>query len=130
TSLEVEEDKAAGKIRLKDRRGTTPENLARRRLDVGIGTFFSNFVMFFVIVTTAFTLHGHGHAHPKTSGEIARALEPLAGRFSELLYAAGLIGVGLLAIPSLSGSAAYAFAETFGWKQGLDRRLRGAKPFY
>jgi Mn2+/Fe2+ NRAMP family transporter len=129
-SLEVEEDKAAGKKLLKDRRGTTREDLKRRRVDVGIGTFFSNFVMFFVIVTTAFTLHGHGHEHPKTSSEIARALEPLAGRFSELLYAVGLIGVGLLAIPSLSGSAAYAFAETFGWKQGLDRNLRGAKPFY
>jgi Mn2+/Fe2+ NRAMP family transporter len=129
-SLEVEEEKAAGRTRVRDRRGTTPGDLARRRLDVGIGTFFSNFVMFFVIVTTAFTLHGHGHAHPKTSREIAQALEPLAGRFSELLYAVGLIGVGLLAIPSLSGSAAYAFAETFGWKQGLDRNLRGAKPFY
>jgi Mn2+/Fe2+ NRAMP family transporter len=129
-SLEVEEEKAAGRTSLKDRRGTTPEDLARRRLDVGIGTFFSNFVMFFVIVTTAFTLHAHGHAHPKTSREIARALEPLAGRFAELLYTVGLIGVGLLAIPSLSGSAAYAFAETFGWKQGLDQRLRGAKPFY
>ncbi|HKD20050.1 MAG TPA: divalent metal cation transporter [Thermoanaerobaculia bacterium] len=129
-SLEVEEEKAEGKRRLQDRRGATPQELAHRRLDVGIGTFFSNFVMFFVILTTAFTLHGHGHAHPKTSREIARALEPLAGRFSELLYAVGLIGVGLLAIPSLSGSAAYAFAETFGWKQGLDQRLRGAKPFY
>ena len=129
-SLEVEEEKAEGKIQLKDRQGTTPRDLARRRLDVGIGTFFSNFVMFFVIVTTAFTLHGHGHAHPKTSGEIARALEPLAGRFSELLYAVGLIGVGLLAIPSLSASAAYAFAETFGWNEGLDERLPRAKPFY
>ena len=129
-SLEVEEEKAEGKTRLEDRRGTSREDLARRRLDVGIGTFFSNFVMFFVIVTTAFTLHTHGHAQPKTSSEIARALEPLAGRFSALLYTAGLIGVGLLAIPSLSGSAAYAFAETFGWKEGLDERLRGAKPFY
>jgi Mn2+/Fe2+ NRAMP family transporter len=129
-SLEIEEEKVAGKTRLEDRRGTTPQELARRRLDVGIGTFFSNFVMFFVIVTTTFTLHAYGNTHPKTSSEIARALEPLAGRFAELLYTVGLIGVGLLAIPSLSGSAAYAFAETFGWKQGLDQRLRRAKPFY
>ena len=73
--------------------------------------------MFFVIVTTAFTLHAHGITQPRSSLEIARALEPLAGRFAQVLYATGLVGVGLLAIPTLSGSAAYAFAETFGWKQ-------------
>ena len=129
-SLEVEEEKAAGHRRLEQRRGTTPGDLWKRRVDVGVGTFFSNFVMFFVIVTTAFTLHRHGVTHPKSSLEIARALEPLAGRFAELLYALGLVGVGLLAIPTLSGSAAYAIAETFGWKQGLDRGFRGARPFY
>ncbi len=129
-SLEVEEEKTAGHTRVEERRGTTRRDLARRWLDVGVGTFFSNFVMFFVIVTTAFTLHRHGITHPTSSLEIARALEPLAGRFAELLYAVGLIGVGLLAIPTLSGSAAYAFAETFGWRQGLDRRFRGARAFY
>jgi NRAMP (natural resistance-associated macrophage protein)-like metal ion transporter len=129
-SLEVEEEKAAGRRRLSQRQGTTETDLRWRRLDVGIGTFFSNFVMFFVIVTTAFTLNRHGLTHPQTSLEIARALEPLAGRLAEFLYAAGLIGVGLLAIPTLSGSAAYAFAETFGWEQGLDRGFRHARPFY
>ena len=129
-SLEVEEEKAAGHTRLKERQGTTDVALTRRWLDVGVGTFFSNFVMFFVIVTTAFTLNRHGLTHPRSSLEIARALEPLAGRFAELLYAVGLIGVGLLAIPTLTGSAAYAFAETFGWRQGLDRGFRGARAFY
>ena len=129
-SLEVEEEKAAGQTRVEERRGTTPVEVTRRWLDVGVGTFFSNFVMFFVIVTTAFTLNRHGVTHPRSSLEIARALEPLAGRFAELLYAVGLIGVGLLAIPTLSGSAAYAFAETFGWRQGLDRGFRGARSFY
>ena len=129
-SLEVEEEKAAGHRRVEDRRGTTRRALMQRWLDVGVGTFFSNFVMFFVIVTTAFTLNRHGITHPTSSVEIARALEPLAGRFAELLYAVGLIGVGLLAIPTLTGSAAYAFAETFGWRQGLDRGFRGARAFY
>jgi NRAMP (natural resistance-associated macrophage protein)-like metal ion transporter len=129
-SQEVEEEKAAGLKRVEERRGTTSEALSRRRWDVGIGTFFSNFVMFFVIVATALTLHRHGVTHPKTSADIARALEPVAGKFTELLYALGLIGVGLLAIPTLSGSAAYAFAETFGWRQGLDRSFKGARAFY
>jgi len=126
----VEEEKAAGHVRVQDRRGTTRRAIERRWYDVGAGALVSNFVMFFVIVTTAFTLHRAGPLHPTTSLEIARALEPLAGRFAAVLYAAGLIGVGLLAIPTLSGSAAYALAETFGWRQGLDRGFRGARPFY
>jgi NRAMP (natural resistance-associated macrophage protein)-like metal ion transporter len=129
-SQEVEEEKAIGRKRLADRKGATPQELAERRLDVGIGTFFSNIVMFFIILTTALTLHRRGLTHLQTSREVAQALRPLAGRFAETLYTVGLIGVGLLAIPTLAGSAAYAFAETFGWKQGLDRRVRGARPFY
>jgi Mn2+/Fe2+ NRAMP family transporter len=129
-SLEVEEEKAAGNRRVAQRRGTTPAALRWRWLDVGVGTLFSNVVMFFVIVSTAYTLHRHGVTHPNSSADIARALEPLAGRFAKILYASGLVGVGLLAIPTLSGSAAYAFAETFGWKQGLDERFRRARAFY
>ena len=129
-SLEVEEEKAAGHSRVEERRGTSARALERRWTDVATGAFFSNFVMFFVIVTTAFTLHRVGPTHPTTSLQIARALEPMAGRFAEVLYCAGLVGVGLLAIPTLSGSAAYALAETFGWRQGLDRGFRGARAFY
>jgi NRAMP (natural resistance-associated macrophage protein)-like metal ion transporter len=129
-SEEVEEEKAMGRRMLRSRLGATSREIADRNLDVGVGTFFSNFVMFFIILTTALTLHRHGVTHPESSREVAEALRPLAGRFAELLYTTGLIGVGLLAIPTLTGSAAYAFAETFGWRQGLDRRLASARAFY
>jgi Mn2+/Fe2+ NRAMP family transporter len=129
-SQEVEEEKAMGRRMLRSRIGATTREIADRKLDVGTGTFFSNFVMFFIILTTALTLHRHGVTRVETSRQVADALRPLAGRFAELLYTAGLIGVGLLAIPTLSGSAAYAFAETFGWRQGLDKKLRGARAFY
>lgn len=129
-SEEVEEEKAMGKLMLRSRLGATSREITDRKLDVGVGTFFSNFVMFFIILTTALTLHRHGITHPESSRDVAEALRPLAGRFAELLYTVGLIGVGLLAIPTLAGSAAYAFAETFGWKQGLDKKLTGARYFY
>jgi Mn2+/Fe2+ NRAMP family transporter len=97
---------------------------------VGTGTFFSNFVMYFIILTAAATLHRHGMTRIDTSRQAAEALRPLAGTFAYFLYAAGLIGVGLLAVPTLSGSAAYALAETFNWRQGLDEKLTGAPAFY
>ena len=79
---------------------------------------------------TALTLHRHGLTNIETSRQAAEALVPLAGRFAALLYTVGIIGVGLLAIPTLSGSAAYAFAETFRWRRGLDLRFRRARYFY
>ncbi len=127
---EVEEEKAMGRRMLVTRQGATGKELADRRIDVGVGTFFSNIVMFFIILTTALTLHKHGITNIESSKQAAEALRPLAGRFAALLYTVGLIGVGLLAIPTLSGSAAYAFAETFRWKSGLDRKLRQARSFY
>ena len=130
SSQEVEEEKAMGRRMLRSRLGATSRELTDRRIDVGVGTFFSNVVMFFIILTTALTLHRHGMTRIESSREVAEALRPLAGRFAELLYTIGLVGVGLLAIPTLSGSAAYAFAETFGWRQGLDRKLGGARYFY
>ena len=129
-SQEVEEDKALGRRILIRRPDAPPLLLAERRLDVGVGTFFSNLVMFFIILATALTLHRNGITNPQTSRDVAEALRPLAGRFAELLYTLGIVGVGLLAIPTLAGSSAYAFAETFGWRQGLDRKLRGARYFY
>jgi NRAMP (natural resistance-associated macrophage protein)-like metal ion transporter len=129
-SQEVEEEKAMGLRALPQRKGATPHEIADRALDVGVGTGFSNLVMFFIILTTALTLNRHGLTNIETSRQVAEALRPFAGRFTEVLYTAGLVGVGLLAIPTLSGSAAYAFAETFGWRQGLDQRLRGARYFY
>jgi NRAMP (natural resistance-associated macrophage protein)-like metal ion transporter len=129
-SQEVEEEKGVGETLLADRQGATQRELKNRRLDVGIGTFFSNMVMFFIILTTALTLHRHGVTNPQTSREVAEALRPFGGRFTQILYTIGLLGVGFLAIPTLCGSAAYAFAETFRWKQGLDRSLKGARYFY
>lgn len=129
-SEEVEEEKEHGKKTAASRRGATPKELVDRRLDVGVGTFFSNLVMFFIILTTAVTLHRHGVTNIETSRQAAEALRPLAGKFAATLFTLGVVGVGLLAIPTLAGSAAYAFAETFGWKQGLDRKLAGARRFY
>jgi NRAMP (natural resistance-associated macrophage protein)-like metal ion transporter len=130
SSQEVEHEKAMGRRMVRQREGATKREIIDRKLDVGIGTFFSNFVMYFIILTTALTLHAHGIKDIDTSKQAAEALKPLAGSIAYTLYTVGLIGVGLLAIPTLTGSAAYAFAETFKWRQGLDERFRGARYFY
>jgi Mn2+/Fe2+ NRAMP family transporter len=127
---EVEEEKAMGRRMLADRLGATRRELGLRELDVGVGTFFSNIVMYFIILATALTLHRHGITNIETSRQAAEALRPLAGVFASTLYTLGVIGVGMLAIPTLTGSAAYAFAETFSWREGLDEPFRGAIPFY
>jgi len=129
-SQEVEEEKAMGRRMLVQRQGASPREIIDRKLDVGTGTFFSNFVMYFIILAAAVTLHTHGVTKIETSKQAAEALKPLAGSLAYFLYTAGLIGVGLLAIPTLAGSSAYAFAETFKWKEGLDKRFAGARPFY
>ena len=85
--------------------------------------------MYFIILTTALTLHKSGQ-QIETSRQAAEALRPLAGNFAAVLFTLGVIGTGLLAIPTLAGSAAYAFAETFGWRQGLDERFGRAHAFY
>ncbi len=130
TSEEVEEEKSMGRRTVSERRGASTTEIANRKIDVGVGTFFSNLVMFFIMLTTALTLHSHGITAPQTSREVALALRPLAGRFATLLYTVGLIGTGMLAIPTLAGSAAYAFAETFRWREGIDERFRKARRFY
>lgn len=129
-SQEVEEEKASGRHSLDARRGASAEEISRRRIDVGVGTFFSNVAMFFIILTTALTLHQAGLRELSTSREVAQALEPLAGHLATLLYTIGIVGVGALAIPTLAGSAAYAIAELFEWRQGIDERFRGAPAFY
>jgi len=127
---ETEEEKARGQMSIASRRGATGGEIVNRKLDVGLGSFFSNLVMYFIILTTALTLHRHGVTHINTSKQAAEALGPIAGRFAALLFTAGVLGVGFLAIPTLSGSAAYALAETFRWKEGLDRPLWSAPDFY
>jgi NRAMP (natural resistance-associated macrophage protein)-like metal ion transporter len=129
-SEEVEEEKAAGQITLALRRGASTQELEMRNIDVGVGAFFSNMVMFFIILTTAITLNRHGLTHIETTRQAAEALQPLAGKFAATLFTAGIIGVGFLAIPTLAGSSAYAFAETLGWRQGLSRKLKQARWFY
>jgi Mn2+/Fe2+ NRAMP family transporter len=129
-SEEVEEEKAAGQNTLAQRRGATLQELKLRNIDVGVGAFFSNVVMFFIILTTAITLHRHGITYIETARQAAEALRPLAGKFAATLFTVGIVGVGFLAIPTLAGSAAYAFAETLGWRQGLDKKLKQARAFY
>ena len=127
---EVEEEKAKGRRLLIHRRGATRREIIDRRLDVGIGTFFSNLVMFFIILTTALTLHAHGITTIATTKDAAEALRPLAGDYAYFLYTIGIVGTGLLAIPTLAGSAAYAFAESFDWAYGLNEKFKNASSFY
>lgn len=129
-SQEVEEEKAAGLRAVRRALGASPLDLQNRRIDVGVGAFFSNLVMFFIILTAAYALHRHGMTDIQTTKEAAAALFPLAGRFAGALFTIGIVGVGLLAIPTLSGSAAYAIAEVFRWRSGLDRKYHSARGFY
>lgn len=130
TGQEIEEEKYEGKKTLASRRGATEEELKVRAIDVGMGGFFSNLVSFFIILTTAVTLHLHGITNIETTRQAAEALRPLAGRFAATLFTVGIVGVGFLAIPTLAGSAAYACAETLGWREGLDHTLQKARAFY
>ena len=127
---EVEEEKAMGRRLLIEREGVTTDEIVDRRIDITVGTFFSNVVMFFIILTTALTLHKAGLTEINTIKQAAEALRPLAGDFAYWLFTLGIVGTGLLAIPTLAGSAAYAFAETFDWAHGLDNKLRQAGSFY
>jgi len=129
-SQEVEEEKGLGRRRVADRVGAKPYEIRRRWIDVTIGGFFSNAAMFFIILATALTLHEAGLTNLTTSRQVSEALTPLAGRFASLLYTVGLLGTGALAIPTLAGSGAYAFAEIFGWRQGMDEPYNRAPGFY
>jgi Mn2+/Fe2+ NRAMP family transporter len=129
-SQEVEEEKSVGQNTIAQRKGATSEELTMRNVDVGVGAFFSNMVMFFIILTTAITLNRHHITNIETSRQAAEALRPFAGNFAATLFTLGIVGVGFLAIPTLAGSAAYAFAETLGWRQGLNKKLRQARWFY
>ena len=91
---------------------------------------FSNLISLFIIITAAATLNAHGITNIQTSAQAAEALRPIAGEFAFAVFAAGIIGIGLLAVPVLAGSAAYALGEAFGWPTGLSRLPRDAKAFY
>jgi NRAMP (natural resistance-associated macrophage protein)-like metal ion transporter len=126
---EVEEERAMGR-NLAQRRGATPEELRACRNDVATGMFASNAIMYFIILTTAATLHAHGQTNIATAQEAAEALRPLAGSGAYWLFTLGLIGTGLLAVPVLGGSCAYAIAEASAWQGSLNRRPARAKKFY
>ena len=129
-SHEVEEEKARGRRTVAHRRGATAHELADARLDVATSMFFSNLVMFFIILATGATLHASGRSEIESARQAAEALRPLAGDGAYLLFAMGLIGTGLLAVPVLAGSASFAIAEVFGWRSGLDLTPRRGRRFY
>ncbi len=130
TSQEVEEQILEGKTSLKLRQEeTTDEEVKNMRLDVWSGMFLSNLVMFFIIAACGATLFTQGKVIT-TAADAAAALRPIAGDQAYFLFALGIIGTGMLAIPVLAGSASYALSESFGWKFGLYRKLKEANAFY
>jgi len=130
-SQEVEEQRAAtGEEPLIAAPEQARAQLRRIKIDTYIGMGFSNIVAFFIMLTAAVTLHLHGVTDIETSAQAAQALRPLAGDFAFMLFSVGIIGTGLLAVPVLAGSAAYAVAESFQWSMGLGLKLLQASGFY
>ena len=127
---EVEERDAKQAPPLRDAPGEARAEFARVDADTWIGMGYSNLVSLFVIVATAATLHQAGVTDIQTSSQAAEALRPIAGEATFALFAAGIVGTGMLAVPVLAGSSAYAVCESFGWSEGLDRSWREARAFY
>jgi NRAMP (natural resistance-associated macrophage protein)-like metal ion transporter len=131
SNQEVEEEKILLHRRsLRQRKGATDAELKYASWDVDAGMLASNLVMYFIILGTAATLHQAGKTNVQSAAEAAEALRPLAGSFASALLALGLVGAGFLAVPILTGSAAYAMSEAFGWRNGLDHKPARAKRFY
>ena len=127
---EVEEEIAMGRRHLDERRGATSEELRQSRWDIATGMLFSNIIMYFIILSTASTLHAAGRTDIATAAEAAEALKPLAGAAAGVLFAVGVIAVGFLAVPVMTTGAAYDVCQAFGWKHGLHARPSEAKAFY
>jgi Mn2+/Fe2+ NRAMP family transporter len=108
----------------------TRQFLRNLRIDNAIGMVYAEVIQWFIIITTATVLFSHGIKNIGTAADAAKALEPFAGSYAKDVFAIGVVGIGLLAIPVLAGSASYALCETFGWKEGLYRKLSDAKGFY
>jgi NRAMP (natural resistance-associated macrophage protein)-like metal ion transporter len=126
----VEEERALGRRSVKLRIGATDEELRAARTDILSGMFFANFAMYFVLLTTAATLHAHGQTDIETAQQAAEALRPLAGSGAYWLFTLGLIGTGMLGVPVLAGAAAYAVSEAKHWRGSLEDRPRLAPKFY
>lgn len=130
-SQEVEEIRAdVSTMALRKKPEQALVQLARIKVDTFVGMGFSNLVAYFIILTTAVTLGAHGVTNIQTSAQAAEALRPVAGEFAFLLFALGIIGTGMLAVPVLAGSAAYAVTESFKWANGLDLKAVEAQEFY
>ena len=128
---EVEEEREAGRTTVAQRKGASAEELRRSRNDIVIGMFFSNLVMYFIILTTAARLNVHGKTNISTAREAAEALRPLAGQGAYLLFALGVLGAGMLGVPVLAGSSAYAIGEAAAWRRtSLKQKPVKAKGFY
>ena len=127
---EVEEELSMGRRRLSQRRGASGAELKYAGWDIATGMFASNLVMFFIILATASTLFVTGQHTVRSAADAAEALRPIAGSAATTFWAIGLIGAGVLCVPILTGSAAYALAEALNWKRGLDERPGRAKLFY
>jgi Mn2+/Fe2+ NRAMP family transporter len=130
SAQEVEEERSQCRKTPGSRKGATDRELSASRKDVLIGMFFSNLVMYFIILTTAATLHAHGMKDIQSAKDAAEALRPLAGRGAYLLFTLGIVGTGMLGIPVLAGSSAYAVAESSAWGGSLDGKLRIMPKFY
>jgi Mn2+/Fe2+ NRAMP family transporter len=130
SNQEVEEEIAMGRRRLSQRKGATKKELKETRADVVSGMFFSNLVMYFIILSTASTLFKNGTTEINTAAEAAEALRPLAGDAAAVLFALGVIGVGFLAVPIMTTGAAYDLCQVVGWKHSLHAKPREAKKFY
>ena len=129
-SQEVEEQISLGRRQLRQRQGASPSELKYAMWDTVAGMVFSEVVAYFIILAGGATLFAAGKTDVASATDAAAALRPLAGDAAALLLAIGLIGAGVLAVPVLTGSAAYGVAEAFGWRSGLDRQFKGAPQFY
>ncbi len=129
-SQEVEEELKMGRTTLAQREGATDRELKLAEIDVDAGMIFATVVFYFVILASAATLHATGKTNIQTATEAAEALRPLSHGLATVLFALGLIGSGLLAVPILTGASAYAICEAFKWKSGLDQKFHRARNFY
>jgi Mn2+/Fe2+ NRAMP family transporter len=127
---EVEQKREDARRRGPGAERTSDADMTDATVDVTSGMSASNVIMFFIILSTALTLHAQGRTDVKSGADAAQALRPIAGDLAGVLFAVGMIGAGLLAVPVLSGATAYALGETFGWRVGLNEKWRRAKPFY
>jgi Mn2+/Fe2+ NRAMP family transporter len=130
SNQEVEEQIEEGRRSVLDRQGATSSELHRMRVDVIVGMLFSNIILYFIILSTGVTLHPAGQTSIDTAADAARALEPIAGPAATILFAAGVVGVGFLAVPVMTAGAAYDLAQAFGEKSSLNARPSEAPFFY